>query len=95
MICYMWFGTSATILPSPPNDTPGVSTQQLVPSHVFVAFLQKVLETTQVSESVIVLALHYIWRLKQARFKHVNGLPGSEWRVAIAGLMLANKFVDE
>ena len=56
--------------------------------------MQKVLETTQVSQSVIVLALHYIYRLK-IRNCYTNGQPGSEYRVAIAALMLANKFVDE
>ena len=56
--------------------------------------MHKVLETTQVSQSVIVLSLHYIYRLKE-RNQLMNSLPGSEFRVAIAALMVANKFVDE
>lgn len=56
--------------------------------------MQKVLETTQVSQSVIVLSLHYIYRLKE-RNRLTNGESGSEFRVAIAALMMANKFVDE
>ena len=56
--------------------------------------MQKVLETTQVSQSVIVLSLHYIYRLKM-RNGFTNGQGGSEYRVAIGALILANKFVDE
>ncbi len=56
--------------------------------------MQKLLETTQVSHSVIVLSLHYIYRLKDRN----NGTPaqaGSEFRIAVAALMMANKFLDE
>ncbi|KAH8103168.1 hypothetical protein DFH11DRAFT_1552083, partial [Phellopilus nigrolimitatus] len=53
----------------------------------------KLLETTQVSQSVIVLSLHYIFRLKE-RSDFTLGKPGSESRVAVCALMLANKFVD-
>jgi hypothetical protein len=48
----------------------------------------------QVSQSVIVLALHYIHRLRQ-RNAGTPAQPGSEFRVAVAGLMMANKFLDE
>ena len=97
MICYLWFSTS--LAPASPNSspiepTPAVNSLQLSPSHAFVNFLQKVLETTQVSESVIVLSLHYIYRLKE-RNRLAHGQPGSEFRVCVAALMLANKFVDE
>lgn len=60
----------------------------------FVQFMQKLLETTQVSQSVIVLSLHYIYRLKERNDLTV-GMPGSEFRVAVVALMMANKFVDE
>src|SRR5258707_15414556 len=63
-------------------------------SSVFVHFMQKLLETTQVSQSVIVLSLHYIYRLKERNCATIP-YPGSEFRVAVAGLMMANKFVDE
>src|ERR1700735_4069454 len=43
MICYLWFQKRPSL--------------QLVPSPAFVSFTQKVLETTQVSQSVIVLSL--------------------------------------
>ncbi|KAJ7767870.1 hypothetical protein DFH07DRAFT_954760 [Mycena maculata] len=73
---------------------------QLTASKTFVAFTQKLLETTQsltppqVSQSVIVLALHYIHRLR-ARNAATPAQPGSEFRVAVAGLMMANKFLDD
>jgi hypothetical protein len=56
--------------------------------------MQKLLETTQVSQSVIVLSLHYIYRLKE-RNRFTTGQAGSEFRIAVAGLMMANKFLDE
>jgi hypothetical protein len=56
--------------------------------------MQKLLETTQVSQSVIVLSLHYIYRLKD-RNRFTPAQPGSEFRIAVAGLMMANKFLDE
>jgi hypothetical protein len=59
----------------------------------FVCFVQKLLETTQVSQSVIVLSLHYIYRLKERT--RLVGPSGSEYRVAVGGLMMANKFLDE
>ncbi|TEB29298.1 hypothetical protein FA13DRAFT_673392 [Coprinellus micaceus] len=54
-------------------------------------FMQKLLETTQVSQSVIVLSLHYIYRLKE-RNHFTRAQRGSEFRIAVAGLMMANKF---
>jgi hypothetical protein len=93
-ICYIWYAPPAAGPSTPPQDT--TCRDQLVPSHHFVAFMQKVLETTQVSQSVLVLALRYIYRLKHSHaIRHLRVNPGSEWRVAISGLMLANKFVDE
>ena len=109
MICYLWFSTisSASISPSKrhraaptqpdsfsPHSNASTAKLQFSVSPAFVRFMQKVLETTQVSHSVIVLSLHYICRLK-ARNPFTSGQAGSEYRVAIAALMLANKFVDE
>jgi hypothetical protein len=104
MVCYLWFSSSVpssarsrSQIPSPPYspETPSSSSPlQLNPSTTFVQFMQKLLETTQVSQSVIVLSLHYIWRLKE-RNRFTAGLPGSEFRIAVAALMMANKFLDE
>ena len=109
MICYLWFSTLSSSTASPSKRNRVASTQhaafsphsnsstallQFSVSPSFVRFIQKVLETTQVSQSVIVLSLNYIYRLK-ARNPFTSGQAGSEYRVAIAALMLANKFVDE
>jgi len=66
---------------------------QFNPTVGFVKFVHTILQTTQVSQSVIVLSLHYIYRLKERCAAHPH--PGSEFRVVVAGLMMANKFVDE
>ena len=104
MVCYLWFSSSMpsstrprSQIPSPPYSPeapPSSSPLQFNPSPTFVQFMQKLLETTQVSQSVIVLSLHYIWRLKE-RNRFTAGLPGSEFRIAVAALMMANKFLDE
>ncbi|KAF8957063.1 hypothetical protein BDZ97DRAFT_1848234 [Flammula alnicola] len=80
--------TSSAVASSAP------STLQLVATPTFVTFMQKLLETTQVSQSVIVLSLHYIYRLKE-RNRFTPAQPGSEFRIAVAGLMMGNKFLDE
>jgi len=99
MVCYLWFSTlSQTSSPSkrsrhlhhPPSYIPEFNHDtaylQFAVSPSFVRFMQKVLETTQVSQSVIVLSLHYIYRLK-LRNRFTNGHAGSEYRVAVAALM--------
>ncbi|KAJ8589078.1 hypothetical protein M405DRAFT_818681 [Rhizopogon salebrosus TDB-379] len=103
MICYLWFSSSLSN-PSIPRQThsppyspefpAATSTLQLSASPAFVSFMQKLLETTQVSQSVIVLSLHYIWRLKE-RNHFTASLSGSEFRIAVAALMMANKFLDD
>ncbi|KAF8310849.1 hypothetical protein DL93DRAFT_2084032 [Clavulina sp. PMI_390] len=67
---------------------------QFAPSPAFIAFLGTLLRTTQVSQGVIILSLHYIYRLK-LKNPHIRGLEGSEFRLAVIALMLANKFLDE
>ncbi|OBZ78678.1 Cyclin-U4-3 [Grifola frondosa] len=108
MVCYLWFSTlSDTSSPTKrnrlapqqhssftPHSNPATASLQFSVSPAFVRFMQKVLETTQVSESVIVLSLHYIYRMK-ARNRFTAGQAGSEYRVAVAALMMANKFVDD
>jgi len=103
MICYLWFSSSLSTAstshqsltpPYSPEFPAATSSLQLAASPTFVSFMQKLLETTQVSQSVIVLSLHYIWRLKE-RNRFTAGLPGSEFRIAVAALMMANKFLDE
>lgn len=104
MICYLWFSSPSRSrsnhrppYPSPnnsPSSSPPTTTLQLVATSTFVQFLQKLLETTQVSQSVIVLSLHYIFRLKE-RNRFTPAQSGSEFRIAVAALMMANKFLDD
>ncbi|KAF7794696.1 hypothetical protein EIP86_005834 [Pleurotus ostreatoroseus] len=99
MVCYLWFSTLSRDA-SPrhdrkfPRPNSATAALQFAVAPEFVRFMQKVLETTQVSQSVIVLSLQYIYRLKE-RNRSTNGHAGSEYRVAIAALMMANKFVDD
>lgn len=104
MICYLWFSSppsnsaASALQPNsasrPNRHISATNTLQLLATPTFVNFMQKLLETTQVSQSVIVLSLHYIYRLKE-RNRFTAGQPGSEFRIAVAGLMMANKFLDE
>ncbi|KAL4399814.1 cyclin-dependent protein serine/threonine kinase regulator [Malassezia pachydermatis] len=67
---------------------------QLFPTEQFQAFVQRVLKTTQVSQSVINLALYYISQLK-TRHNNLQGQSGSEYRLFLTSLILANKFLDD
>ncbi|KAG8905558.1 hypothetical protein FRB99_008663 [Tulasnella sp. 403] len=105
MVCYLWFGTPrpppththhqpySPSFHAPPTDLE-LARLQFVPSKAFVDFMHKLLTTTQVSQSVIVLSLHYIYRLKCAN-PDIRVQEGSEMRLAVAALMLANKFLDD
>lgn len=70
------------------------ATLQFTASRKFVSFMQKLLKTTQVSQSMIVVSLHNIYHLKERNEFDVRK-PGSEFRVAIVALMMVNEFVDE
>ncbi|EIN13173.1 hypothetical protein PUNSTDRAFT_123340 [Punctularia strigosozonata HHB-11173 SS5] len=106
MVCYLWFANGPPASARARRDhspshsysyrrtASSTAALQFSASPQFVSFMQKLLETTQVSQSVIVLSLHYIYRLKE-RNALTNGQPGSEFRVAVAALMMANKFVDD
>ncbi|KAF8920663.1 hypothetical protein CPB85DRAFT_1428724 [Mucidula mucida] len=115
MICYLWFATPSldSTMSSPQHNRSRPTPLQLVATSSFVYFMQKLLETTQVSHSVIVLSLHYIWRLKDRNdriwrervasasdsdsenARDSEAQPGSEFRIAVAGMMMANKFLDD
>jgi hypothetical protein len=76
-----------------PKD-PETARLQFTPNPVFVEFLHELLSTTQVSQSVIVLSLHYVYRLR-VQNPDIRATEGSEFRLAVVALMLANKFLDE
>ena len=67
---------------------------QLCPTDKFISFVTRVLITTQVSDSVIKLCLYYIYRLK-VRHSGLQGKAGSEYRLFLTSLIMANKFLDD
>ncbi len=67
---------------------------RLFPRRRFTDFVRNMLNTTQVSKSVIILALLYIHRLK-SKNPGLRGQDGSEFRLFVTALMLANKFLDD
>ncbi|WFC98743.1 hypothetical protein MYAM1_001475 [Malassezia yamatoensis] len=82
---------------APPYSTVGKpmpSRSQLHPSERFVQFVKNVLRMTQVSRSVVTIGLLYLYRLK-LRHPSLVGQPGSEFRLFLTSLILANKFLDD
>ncbi|ORX91789.1 hypothetical protein K493DRAFT_317048 [Basidiobolus meristosporus CBS 931.73] len=63
-------------------------------SNLFKNYCQKLLLITQVSSSVILLALKYIQRVK-ATHPQLQGQPGSEIRIFTMAVLLANKYLDD
>lgn len=64
------------------------------PQEKFVAFIRDTIKTTQVSTSVLILALLYVQRLKLQQPK-LRGQEGSEYRLSVTAMMLGNKFLDD
>ncbi|PWN22338.1 hypothetical protein BCV69DRAFT_141137 [Microstroma glucosiphilum] len=64
------------------------------PQEKFVAFIRDTIKTTQVSTSVLILALLYVQRLKLQHPK-LRGQEGSEYRLSVTAMMLGNKFLDD
>lgn len=83
---------SANTRPTPGTHAP--SRMQLYPTERFVDFVKDILRMTQVLRSVLHLSLLYIYRLK-LRHDTIKGQPGSEYRLFLTSLILANKFLDD
>ena len=64
------------------------------PTSIHFVLLQKRLETTQASQSVIVLPLDYICRPKE-RNRSTSAQSGSEFKMTAAALMMVNRFWEE
>ncbi|KZO99563.1 hypothetical protein CALVIDRAFT_349622 [Calocera viscosa TUFC12733] len=101
MMCYIWYSDSIG-LPLTESEQPSDALpieeeirarMQFNPSKDFITFMQGLLSTTQLSRSVVVLALYYVYKLRQSA--SVPASRGSETRLAVAALMLANKYVDD
>ena len=82
MVFYRWFSSNS---PSPchhqfvPHSSPHTASLQFSISPHFIQFMQKVLKTTQVSQSIIILSLHYIYRLEE-QISLTSNPPGSRFR---------------
>ncbi|KAI9337086.1 hypothetical protein BD770DRAFT_401374 [Pilaira anomala] len=63
-------------------------------SPAFKKFCYQVLTATQLQESAVYLSLKYIAILLQSN-PSIEGAEGSEYRLFIVALMLANKFLDD
>ncbi|ORY75938.1 hypothetical protein BCR35DRAFT_353463 [Leucosporidium creatinivorum] len=92
LFVWLWFAPPSSALQ---GSTAAVkaSKQQLQPSERFLRFTHDLLSTTQVSHSVVILALLFISRLKSKN--DINGSPGSEFRSSVTALMMANKVLDD
>ncbi|KAI8640998.1 cyclin-domain-containing protein [Parasitella parasitica] len=78
----IWAGSFKRALLSPKRHT------------AFKIYVQKVLKATQISCTCMVLALHYIQRLRTA-YPSIRASIGSEVRLFTTALVLANKFLDD
>lgn len=84
---------SHTGIASPPLYADTLSLR-LYPAPDFITFVHKILRTTQLSTSIVLVALYYLHRFKASQ-PHLACAPGSEYRAAIVSLMLANKYLDD
>ncbi|KAI1569205.1 Cyclin domain containing protein [Pyrenophora tritici-repentis] len=96
--CLFWFESASTLQQVVDTSSPRQPLQPLVPdAHPTTGFrkwVATILTTTQVAQNVILLALLFIYRLKQTN-PTVKGKPGSEYRLLTVALMLGNKFLDD
>ncbi|KAF1835583.1 hypothetical protein BDW02DRAFT_282614 [Decorospora gaudefroyi] len=96
--CLFWFESSTTLKQVLDTSASRQPIQPLVPdAHPTTGFrkwVATILTTTQVAQNVILLALLFIYRLKQTN-PTVKGKPGSEYRLLTVALMLGNKFLDD
>lgn len=60
----------------------------------FKIYVQKILKATQISCTCMILALHYIQRLRTA-YPAIRASIGSEVRLFTTALVLANKYLDD
>ncbi|KAK6375604.1 hypothetical protein LTR64_003731 [Lithohypha guttulata] len=98
MTCLFWFEKSGTLRYSEALPQGSIPDRALhpdaVPSIGFTKWVTTILSTTQVGKNVVLLALLFIYRLKQVN-PEVSGKKGSEFRLLTIALMLGNKFLDD
>ncbi|ROT38079.1 cyclin [Sodiomyces alkalinus F11] len=100
MTCLFWFESMDTLQAAekirsrPAYAAVPPLTKYAKPYPAFKKWAYGVLSTTQVTQSVILLALMFVYRLKKAN-PSVKGRSGSEYRLLTVALMLGNKFLDD
>ncbi|KAM0280218.1 hypothetical protein ACHAQH_004176 [Verticillium albo-atrum] len=98
--CLFWFESMDTLRAAenvrsrPASATVPKLTKHAIPYPAFKKWAYGVLSTTQVTQSVILLALLFVYRLKMTN-PAVKGRSGSEYRLLTVALMLGNKFLDD
>ncbi|KAG1324174.1 hypothetical protein G6F62_009247 [Rhizopus arrhizus] len=86
----MWQAKKPSTRVSPMDDY----TMTFTASLAFKKFCYQVLSATQLKESAVYLCLKYIANLLQIN-PSIEGAEGSEYRLFVVALMLANKFLDD
>ncbi|KAF1983119.1 hypothetical protein K402DRAFT_414554 [Aulographum hederae CBS 113979] len=96
--CLFWFEESSVLRRIEDarlaNEPASPLVSHATPSTGFRKWVATILSTTQVTQNVILLALLFIYRLKDIN-PRVKGKPGSEFRLFTVALMLGNKFLDD
>ncbi|RDL39527.1 Cyclin-like protein [Venustampulla echinocandica] len=96
--CLFWFESTETLQKaenlSPYSSPVKRLRDEATPSSGFRKWVVTILSTTQVTQNVILLALLFIYRLKNIN-PAVKGRSGSEYRLLTVALMLGNKFLDD
>ncbi|KAI6137202.1 hypothetical protein F5141DRAFT_1193542 [Pisolithus sp. B1] len=88
MVCYLWF--------SSPSPSSHISSSHQIPSPPYSPEIPATTSPLQLAPSAaFVQFMHKLLETTQERNRFTNGLPGSEFRIAVAALMMANKFLDD
>ncbi len=96
LTCLFWFETVQVHQAAEKIDLVSPSkrvlrlNQNAVPQPNFKRWVHSILSTTQVTQNVILLALLFVYRLKEIN-PGVKGRAGSEYRLLTVALMLGNK----
>lgn len=97
IVYLMWHARKPFLLATMKAASPNRHSFSSLPgnaSPAFKRFCLQVLTATQLSESAVFLALKYIANLLESN-PSIEGAEGSEYRLFIVALMLANKFLDD
>ncbi|KAL5356838.1 cyclin-domain-containing protein [Aspergillus floccosus] len=95
MTCLFWFENTMKLKAIEERLNPPLFlVPESIPSANFQKWVTNILSTTQVSQNVVLLALLFIYRLKETNAS-VRGKKGSEYRLMTIALMLGNKFLDD